>query len=702
MAQHNLPATEAYHAASAPIELDHPRRDPRYQRAACHQRRRANALAHRAMSRPAKPSPTRLLLSALLLLAFWLRVATLDRLGLAYDEAATALMSRATPVEIVAFHWAAAFEHPPLWVLLMRVWSHLAGQSEFALRWLPALAGVLIIPLTWQLARRLWPSPAALPALSALLITLAPVMVYYSQEARMYTLTIALYLALTLLALRDQPPTWRDHLYFWLLSWAMLGLHYYTLVGLGLQAAVLALFSLAIPQRRPLVASLILRYTVAVLPLGLWFAFSPGFHATLHVVLEVADELPITWLAFLTDFAREIGFGAIRWQPPQSTLSYLLAPWAMLGLVALAFRRVPRPGNWLVITVVVIPLLSAALALRNLSPRYILWTIPFLYLLMAVAAHRLLRLGSLWARILGAVALSMILVVSLLGLQHYFGPYRKSDYRTMSRDLIARFDPVHDLLLLEAPRQHLLAKYYLPAQWPIHPMPTYPLPAYWPVTAPPLIPEDEDDRLLGWLTEYRAIWVSYSSETEVDRGEFLSKYLTAVAYLAECQRYLDVRICRYLTPHQPGLTPLREQPAAFADQLTLEAAAGRLHTEVNSAALLLFQLDWHAPIQPAADYKVSLRLIDTAGAILAQQDEYPIGPLLPPTTWPADARKPGYMALQLPPALPIGIYTVTASLYDPTTLAPLPWSPPVGAATDAPLTVAEVVVGDTIALYAPR
>ena len=56
----------------------------------------------------------------LLLFAFALRVISLDRLGLAYDEAATALMARATPQEIIAFHWDAAFEHPPVWVLLMQ------------------------------------------------------------------------------------------------------------------------------------------------------------------------------------------------------------------------------------------------------------------------------------------------------------------------------------------------------------------------------------------------------------------------------------------------------------------------------------------------------------------------------------------------------------------------------------------------------
>src|SRR6188768_4282219 len=74
----------------------------------------------------------------LMLSAFALNVLTLDRLGIAYDEAASALMARATPREIVDFHWHAAFEHPPVWALLLHAWSQVAGQSEFSLRILPA------------------------------------------------------------------------------------------------------------------------------------------------------------------------------------------------------------------------------------------------------------------------------------------------------------------------------------------------------------------------------------------------------------------------------------------------------------------------------------------------------------------------------------------------------------------------------------
>lgn len=161
---------------------------------------------------PSSAFASRLTCLLLTLFAFALRVHALDAKGLSYDEAATALMARATPGEIIAFHWRAAFEHPPVWQLLMHGWSHLVGQSEFALRYLSVLAGTLLIPLLYQLARRLTArhtplpshhSPFAIHNSLLILTTLAPILIYYSQEARMYSLVVTVAVAAILALLRQ-------------------------------------------------------------------------------------------------------------------------------------------------------------------------------------------------------------------------------------------------------------------------------------------------------------------------------------------------------------------------------------------------------------------------------------------------------------------------------------------------------------------
>jgi hypothetical protein len=639
----------------------------------------------------------------LLLLAFALRVVALDRLGLAYDEAASALMARATAQEIIDFHWKAAFEHPPLWALLLRVWSQLAGQSEFALRLLPAFAGTLMVVMLWRLVRLIWPHETMLPFLSGLLVALAPVLVYYSQEARMYTLVVLLFLLSTYLIMRLRlQPSWGLVLGFWLASWLMLGLHYYAALGLAIQAAVIGLDGLLVgPIRRLPWGKLITAYMGALLPVLVWMLFAPGFQTTLEVVLDKAGETPVTWQYFLGDLWRELSFGSIRWQPEYAVWGYAVAPFVAVGVLLAA----PRPGRataarlgaWLIIAIVLLPILSGTLVLRTLVPRYILWVVPLFYTLAALPA------ALLWRRqwLVGLVMALILVGIDLLALQYYFGPYRKSDYRAMTTYLQSRGDPQREILLLEAPRQHLLTKYYLADMWEAHPMPTLPLPAYWPVTAPLIVPEDEDDRIQGWFAAHEGLWVSYTSEAEVDRGEFLAKYLTAVSYREECSQWLDVRLCHYVSPRHLAPVTLPFTPALFANEFALSSASASFYHPTPETTSLLIQLDWHAQQKPTSDYKLSLRLLTEDGGVLDKADDYPIGPLLPPTTWNANDRKPGYFVLRVPADLPAGRYPIQISLYDANTLSPTPATPlsdpsSTDAPTTQPLTLAELQVGDTM------
>jgi mannosyltransferase len=76
--------------------------------------------------------------------------------------------------------------HPPLYYLLLRPWLTLAGDSEFALRFPSALAGVLTVALLLRVGRDWLGERAA--GWAAFLLALNPLHVWYSQEARMYAL----------------------------------------------------------------------------------------------------------------------------------------------------------------------------------------------------------------------------------------------------------------------------------------------------------------------------------------------------------------------------------------------------------------------------------------------------------------------------------------------------------------------------------
>ncbi len=123
----------------------------------------------------------------IIIAAFGLRAFRLDAQSLWYDEGVTWYLTRFSLPELV--RWTAADIQPPLYYLLEWGAVRLFGQTEFALRFLSVAFGVLSVPLMWQMARALLPRRSSAWAAMAF-IAIAPLMVYYSQEARMYALLV--------------------------------------------------------------------------------------------------------------------------------------------------------------------------------------------------------------------------------------------------------------------------------------------------------------------------------------------------------------------------------------------------------------------------------------------------------------------------------------------------------------------------------
>ncbi len=130
----------------------------------------------------------RLFLLLALLLAFALRVHDLGDQSLWYDEAVTAQVAQQGLAELA--RWTADDIQPPLYYAILAPWTRAAGLSEWALRFPSAFFGVLMVVLAYVLGRRLFGRIAGV--LAALLAALHPLWLYYSQEARMYTLLAAL------------------------------------------------------------------------------------------------------------------------------------------------------------------------------------------------------------------------------------------------------------------------------------------------------------------------------------------------------------------------------------------------------------------------------------------------------------------------------------------------------------------------------
>jgi mannosyltransferase len=618
-------------------------------------------------------SPRRAELLCLLALTVFgalLRLWMIGSKGLWYDEASTALMARAAPEQIIQFHWNAAFEHPPFWILCMHFWSKIFGQGEASLRLPSALTGALVAPMTWLVARIAWPGRVGEGSrlLAAGLVATSPVLILYGQEARMYSLVALLALASAHLAMRLLTKHTVIHLVgFVLVNWMMLGLHYYSVLLIAIESFFLLAYTL---RRRRWIGESALAVGLSVLPFLLWAWLAPGFRTTLGVVLRATGGAERSSFAFLDGWWRDLSFGSVRWQPPRAGLGYLLLPLLLVGVVQ-AFRGGEAQGDatyshsgvrWgiLFVLIVGVPVLAGLALAGGMATRYILWVVPFAYLLVALGISTLWRL---W-RPLGAVGLLVAALVAGLGLSYYFVSYQKSEYREMAAYLSSRASP-SDAVILEAPRQHLLAKYYLPSAGDFYAMPAIDLPDYWPVTAPPVVPEEADHQLRALLEKHGRAWLVLTGENEVDPGEFVERYLTATAFPQLCHRWLDVRLCEFVSPKGVPAEVTIPLGAEFEGGLALqgvELGLGEARTDARSLYVLTH---WHAREQPAADYKVTLRLLGPDGALVSQVDSLPIGPLLPPTTWGAGDDKPGYLVLPLPAALDPGNYRLALGLYDP-------------------------------------
>lgn len=143
---------------------------------------------------------------------------------------------------------------PPTYFGFMWGWARVVGDSDAALRSFSALVGVAMVPLVYALAAE-FGQRRAVARLAGVLIAVNPMLVWYSQEARPYTL-MAFLGGLTLWAMaRTLTRGGRWDLVVWVsLCTLTFAVHYYA-VFLVL-AEALALLAIRRPQIPQLLASL--------------------------------------------------------------------------------------------------------------------------------------------------------------------------------------------------------------------------------------------------------------------------------------------------------------------------------------------------------------------------------------------------------------------------------------------------------------
>ena len=123
----------------------------------------------------------------ILLLATLLRLYHLDFRALWWDEGLSLFFARLDYAANAQMAVTLADTNPPIYRLLLGVWLNLVGWSAFTARLFSVLPGIVLVAIAYRLARELkFPRETALTAMA--LCAASPMLIYYSQEAKGYSL----------------------------------------------------------------------------------------------------------------------------------------------------------------------------------------------------------------------------------------------------------------------------------------------------------------------------------------------------------------------------------------------------------------------------------------------------------------------------------------------------------------------------------
>jgi mannosyltransferase len=129
-----------------------------------------------------------LALAGLIAGAAALRFAGLGIQSYHHDEVITAMRVIPGSFDRMLHEVRVSESNPPLYYALAWAWAKLFGRGEFELRSLSALFGVAVVPVAYLIGRELASRRAGL--LLAAFVAVNPMLIWYSQEARSYSLLV--------------------------------------------------------------------------------------------------------------------------------------------------------------------------------------------------------------------------------------------------------------------------------------------------------------------------------------------------------------------------------------------------------------------------------------------------------------------------------------------------------------------------------
>ncbi len=295
------------------------------------------------------------------------------------------------------------------------------GQSEFILRFIPALLGVLTIPVFYYIGKEFADEDVGI--IMAALLTFSPFHVFYSQDARAYSTMLFLFslaLFFFLLSLRtNRVSSW---ILFGFFSALTLWMHYYTFIPLALLFAY-ALFW-EISQGRNDIKQL-LPYALSIFTFIL--VSLPLVPLIINLYLE-RTSVPPLWGMKGVDALYQI-FSALSEYHRTTLVLFLIL--FVIGIIFL--WKIDRSKLILIIGLLAFPILISVYLAEKMpmDVRYLIYLLPFFFLGISLSLKPLTGLYKCKNSTLIFIVIFFLIQAPFLALYYntYFTRYSKEDWR---------------------------------------------------------------------------------------------------------------------------------------------------------------------------------------------------------------------------------------------------------------------------------
>ena len=593
------------------------------------------------------------IVTLLLLVAFALRVWNLSAPSIWWDEAFT----WQTTSHGLANFWQMLLtgdRNPPLYFVSVALWGSVTGWSEFSLRFVSVAWSMVGLAFLFNLAKRLYNTLAGLWTLA--FAAVAPALVVYAQEARMYAAFFALaaatlYFAWRLLGIENLKSEIQNRkltVAFLLCEAGLLLTHYFAIP----LVATLNLFGLIVLFRRRARFSSYAKWIggqiLAALPMVIWALIvftTPGSlikpQETPPGILSFLDQVIMLWLSGVRDLRDD--WMALPW------LTVLILPVVVIG----AWLVNRRSTRW-VVTFAAVSLSVAyamTLVLTSFHPRYLLpFSVP-LFVLVGAALSNLSRASlvegsrsSGWRWLIGATTASLLLVTLVAGgLAASAQSSAKDDARSVATYL-KQNATANDVILIEANDYTLNYYDHGPAQ-------TKMITA----TAEP----DALQQIGEALGNAQRVWLPHWDVSTQDLRGYWPFLLEQSGSLKGRTSFQGYDLSEYAMQ-----MPLRETEMESTSSDGMVVQRSSLIGQGADGALAL-ALMWQTPVKFFDRARASLRLIDARGNTLSARDAVLLDERGRPTDrWDAIEPTTNAYVLPIPPGTPPGTYTITAQLYN--------------------------------------